>query len=142
MRTFDDLRKTQLDGPTILTIGNFDGIHRGHQTLLRQMVQRSQEIAIAGDAANTALLTFDPHPLHVLRPDIPHFLLTTPRERLELAAALGITHGIVHPFSLETAQLTAPAFVELLKQHLGLSLLLVGPDFALGRNRKIGRAHV
>ncbi len=136
MRTFDDLRKTQLAGPTILTIGNFDGIHRGHQTLLRHMVQRAQELAAAsGRAANTALLTFDPHPLHVLRPDIPHFLLTTPAERLELAAAIGITHGIVHPFSLETAQLTAPAFVERLKQHLGLSLLLVGPDFALGRNR-------
>lgn len=136
MRTFDDIRKARLAGTTVLTIGNFDGIHRGHQALLMHMQQTARRLSAAqGQAANTAILTFDPHPVRVLRPDLPYFLLTTPMERLELAAALGITHGIIHPFTLETAQITPHAFMGLLTQHLGLAVLVVGPDFALGRNR-------
>ncbi len=136
MRTFDDLRKAHLDGPTILTIGNFDGVHRGHQALLQQMQHLAAKMAAArGTPVNTAFLTFDPHPVRVLRPDLPHFLLTTPMERLEAAAALGLTHGVVQPFNLEIAQLAARDFTTLLKAHLGLATLVVGPDFALGRNR-------
>ena len=136
MRTFDELRKAHLDGPTILTIGNFDGVHRGHQALLQHMLQRAEQMTAAGRTPiNTAFLTFDPHPVRVLRPDLPHFLLTTPMERLEAAAALGITHGIIQPFTLEIAQLSPRDFTTLLKEHLGLATLVVGPDFALGRNR-------
>ena len=136
MHTIDDVRKLHAAGPTVLTIGNFDGIHRGHQALLRRMVSLAQALSQAGDAtAQTAMLTFDPHPLSVLRPDQPHFLLTTPAERLELAAACGIDLGIVQPFNLETAQLSPRAFMELMVRHLGLAVLVVGPDFALGRNR-------
>lgn len=136
MHTIDDVRKLHAAGPTVLTIGNFDGIHRGHQALLRRMVSLAQALSQAGDVtAQTAMLTFDPHPLSVLRPDQPHFLLTTPAERLELAAACGIDLGIVQPFNLETAQLSPRAFMELMVRHLGLAVLVVGPDFALGRNR-------
>lgn len=136
MRTFDELRKAHLDEPTILTIGNFDGVHCGHQTLLQQMQQLASQMAAArGKLVNTAFLTFDPHPVRVLRPDLPHFLLTTPMERLEAAAALGLTHGVIQPFNLEIAQLSPRDFTTLLKEHLGLAMLVVGPDFALGRNR-------
>jgi len=134
MRTFDDIRKAQLAGPTVLTIGNFDGIHRGHQALLMHMQRIAADLAPA-QPVNTILLTFEPHPMRVLRPDLSHFLLTTPMERLELAALLGITHGVIHPFTLETAQISPQTFMEMLKRHLGLSVLAVGPDFALGRNR-------
>lgn len=136
MRTFDDIRKAQLAGPTVMTIGNFDGIHRGHQSLLRRMVQVAHDLTLTpAHPVNTLLLTFHPHPMKVLRPEHPHFLLTTPMERLELAATLGVTHGVIHPFTLETAQVSPQQFMETLKQHLGLSVLVVGPDFALGRNR-------
>ena len=136
MRTFVDIRKAQLAGPTVMTIGNFDGIHRGHQALLQRMLQVAAELATTQmRPVNTLLLTFDPHPVQVLRPDVPHMLLTTPMERLELAAMLGVTHGVIHPFKLETAQISPQHFMEMLKQHLGLSVLVVGPDFALGRNR-------
>jgi len=136
MHTVDDVRKLHLAGPTVLTIGNFDGIHRGHQSLLRHMVSLARGLVQAGHAtARTALLTFDPHPLSVLRPDQPHFLLTTPTERLELAAACGIELGIVQPFNLEAAQLAPRDFMEWMVRHLGLAVLVVGPDFALGRNR-------
>jgi len=136
MRTADSVRTLHIAGPTVLTIGNFDGIHRGHQFLLRRMVSLAQALTQAGHlTAQTALLTFDPHPLSVLRPDQSHLLLTTPAERLELAAACGIDLGIVQPFNLEAAQMSPRDFMALMVRHLGLATLVVGPDFALGRNR-------
>src|SRR5690606_4671571 len=83
----------------------------------------------------SAILTFDPHPLAVLRPDQPHSLLTTPRERLHLTAALGIDLGIIQRFTLEVAALEPAEFMGNLVKRLNLRALVVGPDFALGRNR-------
>src|SRR5690606_2421511 len=83
----------------------------------------------------TGLLTFDPHPLSVLRPESNHKVLTTPTERLYLAAAQGVEIGIVQPFTHEIAALEPADFMRLLKRHLNLVALVVGPDFALGRNR-------
>ena len=116
----------------MLTIGNFDGLHRGHQALLATLCRtRRNHLPVA----TPALLTFSPHPLAVLRPDFPHHLLTTPEERLALAAHLGIEIGIIQPFTKELAALNATEFVALLKDHLNLAGLVIGPDFALGRDR-------
>ena len=133
MLTFRDVRQASLTGRTALAIGNFDGLHLGHRALLAQLQQTAATLG-----AQTALLTFDPHPLAILRPDLANLVLTTPRERLELAAMAGMEIGIIQPFTLETAQMTPQAFVTLLKAHLGLAALVVGPDFALGRNRSGG----
>lgn len=133
MRTYDDLHEAALPGPTYLTIGNFDGLHRGHQALLAYLRELAE--ADARGNALTALLTFDPHPLAVLRPERPPLLLTTPWERIALAALYGVDLGIMQPFNDETAQMSAREFVAALKQHLGLAALVVGPDFALGRQR-------
>ncbi len=130
MRIFRDIRDANLPGPTFLTIGNFDGLHRGHQMLLDRLRQNA-----TAQAGMSALLTFDPHPLRVLRPGSPLELLTTPEERLALAGELGIDVGVIQPFTPELAQLDPRAFLELLVRHLGLAGLTVGPDFALGRNR-------
>ena len=119
-----------LDRPTALTIGNFDGIHRGHQALLRVVQQHAAHAGM-----NSAILTFDPHPLAVLRPQQPLQLLTTPRERLHLAAALGINLGIILPFTHALAALEPAGFMGELVQALKVQALIVGPDFALGRNR-------
>jgi riboflavin kinase/FMN adenylyltransferase len=142
MLTFVDIAQVQISGPTILTIGNFDGLHRGHQALLQIMLQLAQERTpptLAGQPLalpmQTALLTFHPHPLTVLRPQQSHWLLTTPYERLALAADIGIHIGVVQTFTSAFAGLDARSFMELLKRHLGLAVLVVGPDFALGRNR-------
>lgn len=136
MQTFHEIRQPHLDGPTVVTVGNFDGVHRGHQALLDKLQEAAAQIAApSGRTAATALVTFDPHPITVLRPGLPNLLLTTPRERLELAAAQGIDIGVIQPFTRETAQLTAQEFVQLLRQHLGMVALVVGPDFALGRHR-------
>lgn len=119
-------------GPTFLTIGNFDGVHLGHQALLRCL---QTEAAAHSAPAKTALLTFDPHPLAVLRPHVPLQLLTTPEERLQLLAPFGLDLGIIQPFDQEFARLKPEQFMRLLVERLGLVRLVVGPDFALGRAR-------
>lgn len=119
-------------GPTFLTIGNFDGIHLGHQALLRGL---QTEAAAHSPPAKTALLTFDPHPLAILRPHVPLQLLTTPAERLQLLAPFGLDLGIIQPFDQEFARLTPEQFMRILVERLGLVRLVVGPDFALGRGR-------
>ena len=138
MRTFTAIDQASLTGQTCLTIGNFDGLHRGHQALMRQLIQVAQQ-KTSGQSLGplkTGIITFDPHPLAVLRPDHPHKLLTTPAERVALAAKQGIDYGVIQPFTQDVAALDARAFIQLLKAHLGLAALVVGPDFALGRARE------
>ncbi len=130
MRIFHDIREADLPGPTFLTIGNFDGLHRGHQALLARLRENAQ-----AQGGLSGLLTFHPHPLAVLRPETPLELLTPPPERLALAGEMGIDLGIIQPFTAELAQLPPHDFLDLLTSHLGLRGLTVGPDFALGRNR-------
>lgn len=137
MQQFINIDRAYIDAPTYVTIGNFDGMHRGHQALLRRLQQLATAAPRQPDAPmpQTALVTFDPHPLTVLRPQHPHRLLTTPQERLAMAADLGINLGVIQTFSQEVAALQPPAFLQLVKQHLNMVALVVGPDFALGRNR-------
>jgi len=115
---------------TWLTIGVFDGVHRGHQAILRQLA--------AGAHANGApavLLTFDPHPAVVLSGrDLK--LLTMPDERADLASALGLEAVITHPFDRAVSEMSAHDFMARLKDRLGLSRLLIGYDFALGKGRE------
>jgi len=138
MLTLVDINRTTLTTPSCLTIGNFDGVHRGHQALLQQLIS----IAASGDGGRFAeplqsgFVTFDPHPMAVLRPAQPHRLLTTPAERLQLVAKAGIDFGVIQTFTKETAALEAEEFVGLLKAHLHLAALVVGPDFALGKGRR------
>lgn len=138
MQTYYDLDQIQIDQPTYLTIGNFDGLHRGHQSLLQELQRLAQAagqtLAMAAPP-QTGLVTFDPHPLAVLRPDHPHLLLTTPQERLALASTLGIDLGVIQRFTPQVAALDARQFMQLLKQKLKVAALVVGPDFALGRQR-------
>lgn len=135
MQLITDLRTVRLDGPTILTIGNFDGLHRGHQALLQIMSHMAAQERFVGSNPNVGLLTFNPHPLAVLRPEQPLQLLTIPQERIQFAAQAGANLGIVQPFTAEIASLRAVEFMQLLCSHLGLAMLVVGPDFALGKGR-------
>lgn len=130
MLTLSDIRLARLQRPTVLTVGNFDGIHRGHAALLAELRRIARDLD-----ADSGLLTFDPHPLTVVRPGHTQLLLTTPQERLRLAAQLGLEVGIIQPFTSETAALGPATFMGLLRSHLQLAALVVGPDFALGRNR-------
>jgi riboflavin kinase/FMN adenylyltransferase len=131
-----DIDQAQIPGPTFVTVGNFDGLHRGHQALLQKLRTLAADAADAfATPVQTGLITFDPHPLQVLQPAIPLALLTTPQERLDLAASFGLDFGVIQTFTPAFAQLDAAAFMRRLKQHLNLAGLVVGPDFALGHAR-------
>lgn len=134
MQIIRDLRNANLAGPTVFAVGNFDGIHRGHQALLAEL-RRLADHAF-GAPAHTGILTFDPHPLVVLRPGASVKLLTTPEERVALAAYYGVDVAVIQPFTEATAALEPRAFMALMVEHLGLAALVAGPDFALGRERR------
>ena len=130
MQLFDALQAANLDGAW-LTIGAYDGVHRGHQAILKQL---SREAHAAGAAA--ALLTFYPHPSEVLRGPQHSFYLTTPEEKKGLVANYGLDALVTQAFSRELSQTRAEDFVAQLKAHLGLRQLWVGEDFALGHERR------
>jgi riboflavin kinase/FMN adenylyltransferase len=131
MQTYLGFPTQPLARPAFLTIGNFDGVHRGHQLLVSEMV-----VAAHAAGCQAGLLTFDPHPLAVLRPDIALSYLTAPEERAELLAALGLDFVLILPFDRATAALTAAEFMEQIVARVPLCALWIGPDFALGRGRE------
>ena len=116
--------------PSAVTIGVFDGVHRGHQHLVGVLLERARQ----GDLAAVAI-TFNPHPRTVLRPGTAVTYLTSLEERVELLQGLGLDAVAVLAFTSELAQLSPQEFLGLLVQELDMKLLVVGPDFALGRNR-------
>lgn len=131
MRTYHALPNPPLNMPCNLAIGNFDGVHRGHQALLRAMIDDARRYG-----RQAGLLTFDPHPAALLRPDRVHSYLTTVPERLEVFGGLPLDFAVAYPFTLETARTPAAGFMALVQQAVQMAALWVGPDFALGRNRE------
>lgn len=116
---------------TLLTIGVFDGVHLGHQHLIERLTQQA-----AASNLLSGVVTFNRHPRVVLSPHVKLARLTTLEERISLLKALGI--GIVVPltFTKELAALSAREFVTVLKQHLQMQGLVVGPNFAVGSGRE------
>jgi riboflavin kinase/FMN adenylyltransferase len=131
MQTHHGFPPQPLDHAVHLTIGSFDGIHRGHQALIRKMVT-----AARAEGCLSGLLTFDPHPVQVLRPDVRVARLTSDEERASVLEVLGLDFLLILPFSRETAATPAAAFMEDLTTHVPLRSLWIGPDFALGRGRE------
>ncbi len=118
-------------GPSVVTIGNFDGVHLGHQQIMRQVVETAQ-------ATNCipCVLTFDPHPAQILFPDRAKRLLMTPEMRLEKLAKLGIDTCFLLPFSREFAALTPGEFAgKILRETFGAKQVFVGEDFRFGHQQ-------
>jgi riboflavin kinase / FMN adenylyltransferase len=116
---------------SVLTIGTFDGVHRGHQHLLSQLVWRARD---CGRMSIT--LSFHPRPRNVLNPHSQVTYLSTPQERAKLMAPLGVDKLLVVPFTRTLAETPAEVFVRLLHDRLGMRELWVGSDFAMGRRRE------
>lgn len=131
MQVIDDLAQASLNGPSLVTVGSYDGVHIGHQYLLRQMKEVADQLGY-----HTSLVTFYPQPKAVLAPHLPARYLTTPAEKITLLNALGLDLTAILPFTRETAQTSAADFVKELTTHLKMHQLWVGPDFAMGRNRE------
>lgn len=125
------LEDLHLPQPACLTIGSFDGVHRGHQRLIGEMVRQAHA---TGRAA--VVVTFYPHPSVFLRGRRPSFYLTTPEEKAAHLAALGVEAVVTHPFNADVANIRAADFVSRLVQHARMTELWCGSDFALGHNRE------
>jgi len=114
-----------------LTIGVFDGVHRGHQEILEKLTAGAHKNGVPA-----VVLTFWPHPAVVLGKRYDLKTLTTPEERAELLGAQGVDAVVTHPFTPDFAKLSALDFMRLTSRRLGLRSLWIGYDFALGHNRE------
>ncbi len=115
-------------GPSVVTIGNFDGVHRGHRAVLGSVVAAARERAMPAVA-----VTFEPHPVAVLFPERAPAMLTAPDHRLELLAATGLDAVLVLEFTREFAQWSPERFVrEVFADALHARLVVVGADTRFG----------
>ncbi len=122
--------KTKLS-KTAIAIGIFDGVHRGHQYLLKAMLKKAQQLK-----AKPVVITFFPHPAHVLRPDLKLGYLVSLEHRFQLLARLGVDACIVIIFTKKFAAIEPAAFIrEVLVKRLGAKAIFVGEDFHFGRDR-------
>jgi len=118
---------------TVATVGTFDGIHRGHQAVLAEVVRRA---AGRGQGQASLLVTFDPHPLEVVNPSAAPRLLTLPEEKRVLVTALGVERTEIVPFTPELARLGPEEFVrDVLRARFGMQELVLGYDHGFGRGR-------
>jgi riboflavin kinase/FMN adenylyltransferase len=131
----DDARAAEVARPSVLAIGNFDGVHRGHQAVLAHAVAEARARGLAVSA-----LTFDPHPASVLGREAPPKLTTLDR-RVELLGRAGADQVVVRRFDREFSTWTPERFARDLIAHLlHAKLVLVGEDFRFGANRAGDRA--
>ena len=130
MQFVHSLEEIQLTEDSVVTIGSFDGVHRGHRALIKQVRAAALDTQRA-----SVVITFYPHPSVVLGRAQP-FYLTSPEEKLVQLNQTGVDWLIELPFTPETAQMRAAEFVEQLIQHLHLRELWIGHDFALGYKRE------
>jgi riboflavin kinase/FMN adenylyltransferase len=114
-----------------LTIGNFDGVHRGHQAMLSRVREAADDLQLVA-----SVLTFDPHPREFFAPGSAPARLSTLRDKLERFAACGIARVHVVRFDAALARLSAEEFIDrMLVRGLGVNWVLVGDDFRFGRDR-------
>src|ERR1700678_2611803 len=135
MQIFHQLAEVPRDfGPTVATIGNFDGVHRGHQWVIAEVVARARALGIKSIA-----ITFNPHPARVIRPESSQPLITPLAEKLELLAATGIDAALILPFSKELSRMTARTFAaEILQQTLHVQEIHEGESFRFGHQAEAG----
>ena len=117
--------------PLALTIGNFDGVHRGHQAMLARLVEAAEDLGLT-----PAVMTFDPHPREFFAPASAPPRLSSLRSKLRLFATYGVHTTVIARFNARLASLEASAFVaDILEQRLNTRWVLVGDDFRFGKGR-------
>ncbi|MBI5877818.1 MAG: archease [Chloroflexi bacterium] len=131
MEIYYGLPDAPLDGDSTITIGVFDGVHRGHTALIGRAIERAQE---SGHRAG--VVTFDPHPVEVLSPGARLGYLTSIPERARLIESLGADFMLVLGFTHELSQTSARDFVRPLFEKLRMRRLVIGHDFTLGHKRQ------
>lgn len=116
----------------VVTVGTFDGVHRGHREVLREIVRRARR-----SGRRSVLVTFHPHPLRIVRPDVAPPLLTTPAEKTALLAESGLDFAVFVPFTRTLQGYSARRFVEeILVGRVGMRELVIGYDHGFGKDRE------
>jgi riboflavin kinase/FMN adenylyltransferase len=115
---------------TVVTVGTFDGVHRGHRIVLEEVVRRARSVG-----RKSLLVTFEPHPLEVVNPEAAPKLLTVAAERREVLAQTELDGVVFLKFDHDLSQLGPPEFVSLLKNHFSMADLVIGYDHGFGRGR-------
>jgi len=136
MEIEQELANIAPQGETLLTIGVFDGVHAGHRYLLEKLQRKAAENNLL-----SGVVTFNPHPQSVLHAQNKLLWLSAPEDRVKSFRSLGIHLVAVLTFTPEVAQLSARKFISLVKNHLRMRSIMVGPDFALGRGQE-GNIHL
>jgi riboflavin kinase / FMN adenylyltransferase len=123
----------RIEWPAIVTIGTFDGVHLGHQKILKRLFELKQETGL-----KTVVLTFEPHPRKVLFPDQKNLrLITTINEKLELFEKYGVDVAVVYPFTSEFSKLESELYVrQILIKQLNVNYLVIGYDHRFGKDRQ------
>ncbi|TIT63588.1 MAG: bifunctional riboflavin kinase/FAD synthetase [Mesorhizobium sp.] len=122
----------------VVAIGNFDGVHRGHQAVLERALAEAKRRGVPA-----LVLTFEPHPRTVFKPDLPLFVLTPPPMKARLLSLLGFAALVEQPFTRDFASLSAEAFVtDVLERTLGITHAVTGFDFHFGKDRQGGPAYL
>ncbi|MFQ5610886.1 MAG: bifunctional riboflavin kinase/FAD synthetase [Anaerolineae bacterium] len=144
MQVYRNLSEVRLNSRSILTIGTYDGIHLGHQRIVTRLMKSARAHQVPG-----VLVTLHPHPRTVLVPDRPAALLTTPEEKIDVLAKLGLDILVILPFSKEFAQTSAREFIQILVDIFRPLEIWEGYNFGWGKNREgnidllqeLGQAH-
>jgi riboflavin kinase/FMN adenylyltransferase len=122
----------KLRNGSVITVGTFDGVHRGHWAVLQEVQRHAHE-----DEREGVLVTFHPHPLRIVRPAVAPRVLTTPVEKEEILAESGLDYAVFLPFTPELAAYPPERFVdEILIERLQLRRLVIGHDHGFGKDRK------
>ena len=127
----EELSRVKPERETALTIGVFDGVHQGHQSLIAKLNQKA-----AAEGLDSGVVTFQHHPRLVLKPQSRITRLTSLQERITLLERVGVKYIVPLSFTPDISQLSAREFVELLRRYLRVRALVIGPDFALGSGKK------
>ena len=127
----EELARLSPNKDMLLTIGVFDGVHLGHKYLLKQLTRQAREQNLI-----SGVVTFKQHPKKILLPETRLLYLTSLSQRIKLLKGEGVEVIVTLSFTLELAQISAHEFVGMLKKHLRMRGLIIGPGFALGRTRK------
>ncbi len=134
LKVFQNIASYELQKPTVLTIGTFDGVHIGHKKIIERLTKNAEKHDL-----ESVILTFFPHPRMVLQKDSDIKLLNTIEEKIELLEQSGLNSLIIHPFDKTFSELSAEEFVkQILIEKLNLKKIVIGYDHRFGKNRTAG----
>lgn len=132
MKSLENIADFPRNTPSVITIGTFDGVHKGHQSLIRRTILHGKKHQLS-----SVLLSFFPHPRKVLQKDTNLKFINSLKERSSLLKKMGINYEVIHPFSLELSKYSAEEFIEeFLIKKLQIRHIIIGYDHRFGKDRK------